>query len=131
MDLSGRSAAEVFEDHLRLARENDFELDLERNVAHDVKVLTGRGVFRGHAGVRELARQLIEEIPNGEWQYGQRLVDGRVAFLEWTVDTGPFRVPDGADSFLIEHGKIQAQTIHYTVTDPDGTVVIRADGTRP
>ena len=131
MDLSTRSAAEVFEDHLRLASENDFERDLERNVAHDVTVLTGRGVFRGHVGVRELARQLMDEIPNGEWRYGPTFVDGRVAFLEWTVETGPFRVPDGADSFLIEHGKIQAQTIHYTVTDPAGTVLIRADGTRP
>jgi hypothetical protein len=131
MDLSVRSAAEVFEDHLRLASENDFERDLERNVAHDVTVLTGRGVFRGHVGVRELARQLMDEIPNGEWQYGPTFVEGRVAFLEWTVETGPFRVPDGADSFLIEHGKIQAQTIHYTVTDPAGTVLIRADGTRP
>ena len=131
MNLDRRSAAEVFDDHLRLARENDFERDLERNVAPDITVLTGRGVFRGHPGVRELARQLIEEVPNGEWRYGQRLVDGRVAFLEWTVDTGPFRVPDGADSFLIDHGKIQAQTIHYSVTDPDGIVVIRADGTRP
>jgi hypothetical protein len=131
MDLSVRSAAEVFEDHLRLASENDFERDLERNVAHDVTVLTGRGVFRGHVGVRELARQLMDEIPNGEWRYGPTFVEGRVAFLEWTVETGPFRVPDGADSFLIEHGKIQAQTIHYTVTDPAGTVLIRADGTRP
>ena len=46
------------------------------------------------------------------------------------METGPFRVPDGADSFLIEHGKIQAQTIHYTLTDANGRVLIRADGTR-
>jgi hypothetical protein len=130
-DLSRRSAAEVFEDHLRLAAENDLESDLARNVAHDIVVLTGRGVFRGHAGVRELARQLMEEVPSGEWRYGQRLVEGRIAFLEWTVDAGPFRVPDGADSFLIENGKIQAQTIHYTLVDESGNVLIRADGTRP
>jgi hypothetical protein len=73
----------------------------------------------------------MDEIPNGEWRYGAQLVEGRIAFLEWTVETGPFRVPDGADSFVIEDGKIQAQTIHYTVTDPDGNVVIRPDGTRP
>jgi hypothetical protein len=130
-DLSRRSAAEVFEDHLRLAAEGDFEGDLARNVAEGIVALTPRGVFRGHAGVRELARQLMGEIPNGEWRYHQQLVEGRIAFLEWTVETGPFRVPDGADSFVIEDGKIQAQTIHYTVTDPDGTVVIRPDGTRP
>ena len=131
MDLTRRSAAEVFDDHLRLAEEGDFERDLARNVAEDIVALTPRGVFRGHAGVRELAGQLMAEIPNGEWRYGTRLVEGRIAFLEWTVETGPFRVPDGADSFVIEDGKIQAQTIHYTVTDPAGIVVIRPDGTRP
>jgi hypothetical protein len=61
---------------------------------------------------------------------GPRLVAGRMAFLEWTVDSGPFRVPDGADSYLIEDGKIQARTIHDTLTDPTGRVLIRADGTR-
>jgi hypothetical protein len=131
MDLNRRSAAEVFDDHLRLAEEGDFERDLARNVAEDIVALTPRGIFRGHAGVRELAGQLMAEIPNGEWRYGTRLVEGRIAFLEWTVETGPFRVPDGADSFVIENGKIQAQTIHYTVTDPAGIVVIRPDGTRP
>ena len=54
-----------------------------------------------------------------------------MAFLEWTVEAGPFRVPDGADSYLIEHGRIQAQTIHYTVVDEAGNVLIRADGTKP
>src|SRR4026208_630704 len=100
-DLPDRSAAEVFEDHLRLAREGDFEGDLARNVSEDIVAVTPRGVVRGpgrgggcggQGGVRELARQLMDEIPNGEWQYGAQLVEGRIAFLEWTVETGPFRV---------------------------------------
>jgi SnoaL-like domain len=130
-NLSQRSAVEVLDDHLRLASENDLEADLARNVAEDIVVLTARGVFHGHPGVRGLARQLMDEVPSGEWRYRQRLVEGRVAFLEWTVDSGPFRVCDGADSYLIEDGKIKAQTIHYTVSDEQGRVLIRADGTRP
>jgi SnoaL-like domain len=130
-DLAQRSAAEVLDDHLRLASENDLEGDLARNVADDIVVLSARGMFHGHAGVRELARQLMEEVPSGEWRYRQRFVEGRVAFLEWTVESGPFRVPDGADSYLIEDGKIKAQTIHYTVVDEHGNVLIRADGSRP
>jgi hypothetical protein len=129
--LSRRTTQEVLDDHLRLATEGDLEGDIERNVAENIVMLTGRGLFHGHAGVRELARQLMEEVPSGEWRYVQRLVAGRMAFLEWTVEAGPFRVPDGADSYLIENGKIQAQTIHYTLTDEMGTVLIRADGTRP
>ena len=129
--LARRTAREVFDDHLRLAAELDLDGDLARNVADDIVILSGRGTFHGHDGVRELARQLMEEVPSGEWVYGAQYVEGRMGFLEWTVESGPFRIPDGADSYLIEDGKIRAQTIHYTLTDAEGNVVIRADGTRP
>ena len=130
-ELMTRSAREVLDDHLRLADEGALEDDLARNVAPDITALTGRGVFRGHDGVRELARQLMAEIPSGRWTYLRTQVEGRMAFLEWVVDGGPFRIPDGADSYLIEDGLIKAQTIHYTVTDAEGRVLIRADGSRP
>jgi hypothetical protein len=131
-DLALRTPREVLEDHLRLANMPDgFEADLARNVAEDVVILTGRGVFRGIGGVRELARQLMTEIPSGRWNYVTWLVEGPMGFLEWTVDEGPFRIRDGADSYLIEGGRIRAQTIHYTVEDGYGNVLIRADGSRP
>ncbi|MDO3704888.1 nuclear transport factor 2 family protein [Micromonospora sp. C28SCA-DRY-2] len=114
-ELRARSAREVFDDHLRLAAEHRFAEDLERNAAPDVVVLERRGVFRGHAGVRELARLLEEELPGGRYTYTNRLVEGRVAFLEWTAEADGARVRDGADSFVIEQGWIVAQTIHYTV----------------
>ena len=44
-----------------------------------------------------------------------RLVDGDVAFLEWTVEAEGARVRDGADSFVVRDGRIVAQTSHYTV----------------
>jgi hypothetical protein len=129
-DLAVRSTREVYEDHLRLAQDGDVEADLSRNVSEDFVALTGRGVFRGHSGVRELARQLMAEIPSGRWTYTTELFDGPMAFLEWTVDEGPYRIRDGADSYLIEGGKIRVQTIQYTVEDDQGRVLIRADGTR-
>ena len=75
-ELSQRTTQEVIDDHLRLATENDVEADLERNVADDIVVLSGRGIFHGHAGVHELARQLLDEVPSGEWVYGARRFAG-------------------------------------------------------
>jgi len=118
--LRRRSAVEVFEDHLRLADEHRFEEDIERNVSPDIIVLERRGIFRGHGGVRELARLLEQELPEAPYFYTNRLVEGRVAFLEWTAEAENTRVRDGADSFLIENGWIVAQTIHYTVETKEG-----------
>ena len=114
-DLRGRSAREVFDDHLRLAGKHRFDEDLERNLAPDCVILERRGVFRGRDGARELARLLSEELPDAPYTYTNRLLEGRMAFLEWTAEAEHARVRDGADSFLIEDGWIVAQTIHYTV----------------
>ena len=84
-------------------------------LAPDCVILERRGVFRGRDGARELARLLSEELPDAPYTYANRLIDGRMAFLEWTAETENARVRDGADSFLIEDGWIVAQTIHYTV----------------
>jgi len=116
-DLRHRSAAEVFEDHLRLAGEHRFKEDIERNVSPDIVILERRGIFRGREGARELARLLEEELPEAPYVYTNRLLEGRVAFLEWTAKSEHARVRDGADSFVIEDGWIVAQTIHYTVEE--------------
>jgi hypothetical protein len=65
---------------------------------------------------------LKQELPNAEFRYVNRLVEGRFALLEWTADCGDVAVHDGADSFVIENDKIVAQTIHYTlnIRDPKG-----------
>ena len=114
-ELRRRSAAEVFEDHLRLAGEHHFEEDIERNVSPDIIILERRGIFRGREGAKKLARLLEQELPGAPYVYTNQLVEGRVAFLEWTSEAKHTRVRDGADSFVIEDGWIVAQTIHYTV----------------
>jgi hypothetical protein len=114
-DLRRRSAAEVFEDHLRLAGEHQFEEDIRRNISPDTIILERRGIFRGRAGATELALLLEQELPKAPYVYANRLIEGRIAFLEWTAETEHARVRDGADSFVIEDGWIVAQTIHYTV----------------
>ena len=114
-DLRRRSAAEVFADHLHLAADHRFADDIERNVSPDIVILERRGIFRGREGATELARLLEQELPNAPYVYTNRLVEGRIAFLEWTAESKHARVRDGADSFVIENGWIVAQTIHYTV----------------
>lgn len=122
-DLSRRTAREVLDDHLNLA--NDWvdsavdrvlDEDLRRNVSEDIVVLLNRGTFRGHEGVRRLALMLADELPEHQaFRYTYVAVDERVGLLEWTYEDSVVRIRDGVDSYLIEGGKIVAQTIHYTL----------------
>ncbi len=123
-ELSSRTAQEVLDDHLNVTEhfgaEEDWrsivEEDIRRNISGDIVILINRGTFRGHEGVRRLAQMLDEELPeHRSFEYTYRAVEGRMAFLEWAYEDDKVRVRDGADSYLIEGGKIIAQTIHYTV----------------
>lgn len=110
-----RSAQEIFEDHLREGKEGTVETDFARNYSDDLVILTGRGVYRGRDGLMYLADLLRKELPGARFEYQTRLVEGEVAFLEWTASADGVKVEDGADSFVIRDGRIIAQTIHYTV----------------
>jgi hypothetical protein len=115
MNIIERSTEEVFEDHLSQSLEGSIETDLARNYAQDLVILTGRGIYRGHDGLRQLAELLNEQLQDGSMSYRTKLVDGELAFLEWTAESAHARVEDGADSYVVRHGRIIAQTIHYTI----------------
>ena len=115
MSVANRSAAEVLDDHLRESQSGSIEEDLERNYTPDLVVLTSRGVYRGHDGLRALANLLNQELPKAIFEYRTRLVEGEIGFLEWTARAEASCVEDGADTYLIRDGRIVAQTIHYTV----------------
>ena len=119
-ELANRTAQQVLDDHLSLAQARKIDEDLERNYAEDCVVLTVRGQYRGHAGLRELADLLGKEVRDAEYKYVLKLVEDRFGYLEWTADDGNVAIHDGADSYVIENGKIVMQTIHYTlnVRDP-------------
>lgn len=119
---AARSTREVLDDHLALAAKGDLETDLARNFADDVVLLTGYGIFRGIDGVRAKANLLAKQLPGGRWRYRTVMAEGDMGFLEWTGEgENGARLEDGADSFLIRNGRIQAMTIHYTVIPPDPT----------
>lgn len=114
-ETSKRSTEEVLDSHLRLSKEKATAEDICRDYAEDAVLLSGHGVFRGHEGVRRSAGLLKRELPGATYEYHTRLVEGEVAFLEWTAHSDGAQVEDGADSFVIRDGLIAAQTIHYTV----------------
>lgn len=114
--LAERSAREVLEEHLHLAKSWDFETDLKRNFDPDIVLMTTYGIYRGVEGLREKVRLLQEQLPGGKWTYHTIMVERSLGFLEWSgIGENGARVEDGADSYLITGGKIRAMTIHYTV----------------
>lgn len=115
--MQTRTTEEVFLDHLALAQEGDVTTDIERNFDSNCVLLTTYGTFYGHDGVRKASALLERQIGRAEYTYKTKIWHGEMAFLEWAAETDRAAIPDGADSFLIRHGRVQAMTIHYTVLE--------------
>jgi hypothetical protein len=111
-----RSADQVFLDHLHEAAYGTVETDLARNYAENVVILTDRGIFRGHGGLRSLTQLFDRELPDATFRFNTTFVEGEVAFLKWTAESDCGRVADGIETFFIRDGRICAQTTHYTIT---------------
>jgi len=109
-----RSPEEVFRSHLELASRHEYRRDIDLNFSKDVVILSSYGTHHGHQGVLDMADLLEEQLPEAEFRYDKTLIDGNVAFLQWSARTSKGKVEDGVDSFFIDKGKIVAQTIHYT-----------------
>lgn len=115
-DLAARDTRAVLDDHLRLRMSHDVEGDIARNYAPDVVMLTSVGQYEGHDAVRGCARILQEHVPP-HYEVVAKRICGRFAFIEWRAREPGRSVEDGADSFVIENGRIVLQTIHYSLME--------------
>lgn len=111
-----RSTREVFEDHLRLRSQGRVEDDLARNYAENVTLLCEFGPMTGRRAVRKSARRLGLQLPEAEFEFPTKAVEGEYAFLVWTARSRDFEVEHGADSFVIRDGRIVMQTIFYRLS---------------
>lgn len=114
-----RSPDEVFEDHLRLRLEGNLEEDLRRNYSKDVVLLTVNSKAKGHDALRISAARLTEQLPGAEFRVVAKQVDGPYALLIWSARSARFDAVEGADSFVIENGRIVFQSIHYGLVRGD------------
>ena len=117
--LKPRTTSEVLDDHLARRLKRELEQDIARNYSPEVVLLTDHGVFRGYDGVRHCARLLEDAMPRAALALRRRLVDGEVAYVEWSGRSGARHVDDGVDTFLVREGLILVQTVRYTVIEGD------------
>ena len=118
--MTERLPADVLDDHLRLRARGDLATDLERNYSPSVVLLCDAGVFHGVDAVKTSADRLGLQLPNARFDYLSVQVDGEFGFLKWTAESDRFRVPEGADSYVIRDGRIVMQTIYYRLEPKDG-----------
>ncbi|PAP95048.1 hypothetical protein CIT31_13225 [Mesorhizobium wenxiniae] len=61
-------------------------------------------------------------MPEARFHVAAKQVSGRYALLVWSAKSTRFDAVEGADSFVIENGKIVFQSIHYGLTQRGGAI---------
>lgn len=126
-----RSAEEVLEDHIKLRLEGKLEEDLRRNYSEDVILLAVNSNAQGHDVIRMSARRLNDQLPDAEFKIVAKQVNGPCALLIWSAKSSRLDAVEGADSFVIEGGKIVFQSIHYGLTRNARHLGVTTDGRLP
>jgi ketosteroid isomerase-like protein len=103
---------EVVEKHLEALRAAELDAVLA-NFAEDAVLITGESVYRGHDGLEELFRPVLEAMfaPPESWLTLDSLtVDGEHALITWRMGFPGGEVTFGTDTFVVRGGKIVVQT---------------------
>ena len=111
--MATRTPEEVFAHHGSALGAEDLE-DIVADYADDAILVVQKKVYRGKDGAREVFTQLLQDVPQAEWQLETVFADD-VLYLEWQATGGGRKVEDGIDTFIFRDGMIRVQTVVYSL----------------
>jgi len=105
------STKDVLEHHLKAFDQGDLNGVLS-DYAPGVVVFTRDGTFKGVDAIRPLFETLFAEFakPGATFSMKQQLVDGDYAYILWTAETADNVYELATDTFVVQQGKIVAQS---------------------
>jgi ketosteroid isomerase-like protein len=103
--------SQVLKHHLEAFGAQDIEAIMEDYTA-DAVLITPMGTMRGHAEIRAAFVGFWADIFAAveSFELTCEAVEGEVAYIVWSCESGTHSLPVGTDTFVIRDGKIVAQT---------------------
>ena len=105
------STKEVIDHHLKAFSQRDLTGILS-DYAPGVVLFTPQGQLRGPDAIKPLFQAMIAEFakPGATFSLKQQFVAGNYAYIFWTAETADNVYELGTDTFVVEGGKITAQS---------------------
>jgi hypothetical protein len=111
LELKTTTTEEVFDHHFRALLNNDID-EIMKGYTDESEIWTTEGTIRGIDAISSFFTYVFTVLPKGT-QFGvkQKIVSDGRAFIVWNAVNSMISIPTGADTFLIEDGKILLQTL--------------------
>lgn len=110
----GRSADDVFRDHIHAVNSGDIQTILGDYAEH-AQMLTAQGALNGREGVEAFYTQAFSLLPGAQIAVNQIVAGQNSLLVWWSAESSAGRIDDGIDTFVIEDGLIVLQTPTFTV----------------
>ncbi len=106
-----KSTNDVLDHHLKAIEHGDVNAVLS-NYAPDAVLFRSDGIFKGVAAIRSVLARFVAEFqtPGTTTKTKQRLVAGDYSYMLWTAETADNVYELATDTYVVEEGKIVAQS---------------------
>jgi ketosteroid isomerase-like protein len=111
------STEEVLNKHLTAFGAGDVDALME-DYSEDSVIILQSGALEGPDAIRALFEALVAEFskPGMTFSLDATHISGEVAFIVWHAETADNVYEYATDTFVIEDGKIQTQTVAFAAT---------------
>lgn len=97
--------------HLIAFGENNLD-EILKDYTEQSVIMTPNGSVKGLAEVRKFFNDFFEVIPSGSsFTMKQKTIEGNLAYIAWSSESGSNEIPMGTDTFVFEGDKIQYHTV--------------------
>jgi ketosteroid isomerase-like protein len=115
-----RTAQQIIEQHLALMQAGNMEAAI-CDYAEDAVVILPGQTIRGREAIGQGLLGMVGVLGGALPQVHTLTAAGSVVMITFSADGTPCTVPDGSDTYIVEHGQIVAQTVHDTLYSAEGT----------
>ena len=111
------STKDVIDHHLKCFGERDLEGVLS-DYAPDAVFFTANGLLRGVDGIHPLFQAMIAEFsrPGAMFNLRKQFIEGDHGYILWNAETADNVYELGTDTFVVQDGKIVAQSFTGKIT---------------
>lgn len=110
-DSAVSTTEKVVEHHINSGNNRNIEEVMHDYADDAILIAPGGIVYKGKQAIRTSFEQLMAQDGGSAVVPAQKVFEGDVGYVVWTMNAGTGSMAHGSDTFIVHDGKIRVQTV--------------------